>query len=77
MTPGSSRFCCFPHRNAPPLDLMEDELAREPGLVGSPHSGSTSSALSRNPTPGPKLVATLNPAPVPAPAPPSFDELFK
>ena len=58
---------------------MEDELAREPGPVGGPHSGSTSPALSCNPTPGPELVPALNPAPVPAPtpAPPSSNELFR
>ena len=68
---------CSPRRNLPPLDPMEDELAREPGSVGGPHSGSTSFALSCNPTLGPELVFALNPAPVPASAPPSFDELFK
>ena len=81
MAPGGSRPHCSPRRNLPPLDPVEDELAREPGPVGGPHSGSTSPALSRNPTPGPELVPTLNPAPlpapVPAPAPPSSDELFR
>ena len=58
---------------------VEDELAREPGPVGNPHSGSTSPAPSRNPSPGPKLVPALNPAPVPAPtpAPVASEELFK
>ena len=81
MAPGGSCPRCFPRQNLPLLDPMEDELAREPGPVRGPHSGSTSPALSRNPTPGLKLVRALNPAlnpaPVPAPAPPSFDELFK
>ena len=60
---------------------MEDELAREPGPVGGPHSGGTSPVLSCNPIPGPKLVPALNPAPIPAsvppPAPPSSKKLFK
>ena len=60
---------------------MEDELATKPELVGGLHSGSTSSALSRNSTPGVELVLALNPAlvpaPVPASAPFSSDELFK
>ena len=62
---------------------MEDELARDPGPVGGPHSENTSSALSRNPTPGPDQVPALIPAPAPAPAlapaPASAptDELFK
>ena len=77
MAPGGSRPRRSPRRNLPPLDPVEDELAREPGPVGGPHSGSTSPALSRNPTPGPELVPALNPAPVPAPAPPSSNELFK
>ena len=78
---GGSRPRCFPRRNLPPLDPVEDELAKEPGPVGGLHSGNTSPALSCNPTPGLKLVSALNPAPVPAlvlaPAPPFFDELFK
>ena len=77
MAPGSSRPCRSLCRNLPPLDPVEDELAREPGPVGGFHSGSTSPALFRNPTPGPELVPALNPAPVPASAPPSSDELFK
>ena len=81
MAPGGSRPRRSPRRNLPPLDPVEDELAREPGPVGGPHSGSTSPALSRNPTPGPKLVSALNPAPVPTlvptPAPPSSNKLFR
>ena len=81
MAPGGSCPRRSPCQNLPPLNPVEDELAREPGLVGSPHSGSTSPALSRNPTPGPKLVLALNPAlipaPVPAPALLSFEKLFK
>ena len=85
MSPGGSRPCRFPRRNLPPLDPVEDELAKEPGPVGGSHSGSTSPALSCNPTPGPALNPALNPAPVPAPipapvpapAPPSSDELFR
>ena len=60
---------------------MEDELVRESGPVGGPYSGSTSPALSRNPTLDPELIPALNLAPipalVPAPAPPSSNELFK
>ena len=79
MAPGGFRPCCSPCRNLLPLDPVEDKLVREPGPVGGPHSGSTSPALSRNPTPGPELVPALNPAPVPAPvpAPPASDELFR
>ena len=81
MAPGGSRPRRSPRRNLPSFDPVEDELAREPGLVGGPHSCSTCPVLSRNPTPGPKLVPALNsapiPAPVPASAPPSFDECFQ
>ena len=77
MALGGSRLHCSPRRNPPPLDPVEDELARELGPVGDPHSGSTSPAPSRNLTPGPKPVPVLNPALVPAPAPPSSNELFK
>ena len=58
---------------------MEDELAREPGPVGGPHSGSISPAPSRNPFPGLELVPALNLAPIPAPtpAPVVSEELFK
>ena len=59
------------------MDPVEDELARDPGPVGGLHSGSISPAPSRNPIPGPKLVSALIPAPVPALAPPSSDELFR
>ena len=54
---------------------MEDELAIDPSLVRGPHSGSTSSTLSRNPTPSPDQVSAL--IPTPAPAPISTNELFK
>ena len=77
MAPEGSRPRRFPCRNPSPLDPVEDELTKEPGPVGGPHSGSTSPALSRNPIPGSKLVPTLNPAPIPAPAPPSSNKLFK
>ena len=59
------------------MNLVEDELARDLGPVGGLHSGNTSPAPSRNPTPGPKLVSALIPAPVPAPAPLFSDELFR
>ena len=79
MAPRRSRPCCSLYRNSSSIDLVEDELARNPGSVESPHSGSTSPALSRNPTPGPNLVFALIPTPVPAPtpAPVAIDELFK
>ena len=77
MAPGGSRPCRSPCRNPPPLDLVEDEPARELGPGGGPHSGSISPALSHNPIPGLELVLALNPTPVPALPPPSSDELFK
>ena len=79
MAPWASRPCRSLCRNPLLLDLVEDELAREPGPVGGPHSGSTSPAPSRNLSPGPELVPALNPAPVPAPtpAPVASEELFK
>ena len=77
MAPGGSRPCCSSCWNLLPLDLVEDELARDSGLVEGPHSGSTSPAPSRNPTLGPKVVPALIPNPVPAPTLPSFDEFFK
>ena len=71
----------FPHRNFPPLNPVENELARNSGSVRGPHSGSTSPAPSCNPTPGPELVAALIsaliPALVPFPTPLSSDELFE
>ena len=77
MAPGGSRPRCSPRRNLSTLDPVEDELAREPGPVGGPCSGSSSLALSCNHTPGPKLVLALNLDPVPAPAPPCSKKLFK
>ena len=78
---GSSCPHCSLCRNLPLLDPVEDELAREPGPVGGPYSGSTSPAVSCNPTPGPELVPALNltpiPTPVLAPAPHFSNELFK
>ena len=76
MAPKCSRPCRSPRRNLP-IDHVEDDLARDPGPVGSPHSGSTSPAPSRNPILGYKLVPALISAPVPAPAPPSSNELFR
>ena len=68
-----------PCRNPPHIDPVEDELARDPGLVGGLHLGSISPAPSRNPTLGPDLVPALIPAPVLAPTPAlvANDELFK
>ena len=69
MASGSSRPCHSLCQNLPPLDPVEDEFARDPGRFGSPHSGNTSPAPSRNPTPGPNLIPALIPAPVSAPVP--------
>ena len=79
MAPGGSRPCCSPCQNPSPIDIVEDELARDPGSVESPNSGSTSPALSRNPTPRPDLVLALISAlfPAPTPTPVASDELFK
>ena len=62
-------------RNPPPIDPVEDELARDPGSVGDPNSGSTSPAPSCNPTPGPDLVPALVSAPTLAPV--ASKELFQ
>ena len=66
-------------RNLPPIDNIEDELARDPGPAKSSHLGNTSPVLSCNPTPGPALVLALIFAPVSilAPALPSSNELFR
>ena len=79
MAPRSSRSHCFPCRNLPPIDPMEDELARDLGLVGGLHLSNTSSAQSRNPTPGPDLVPTLISTLVPTLTPALFssDKLFR
>ena len=74
----SGDFClCRSSRRNLPIDLVEDELAKDPGPVKGSHLGSISPAPSRNPTPGLKLVPALIPAPVFAPAPPSSNELFR
>ena len=44
MASGDSCPCRSPRRNLPPINPVEDALAREPGLVGGPHSSSTSFA---------------------------------
>ena len=72
-----SHPCHSPRRNLLFINLVEDELTRDLGLVGGPYLGSISPAASYNPTPGPKLVLALIPAPVLAPALPSSNELFK
>ena len=79
MAPGGSCPRRSPRRNPPPIDSVEDKLARNPSSVRGPNSGSTSSALSRNPTPGPDLVPALILVliPAPTPAPVASDELFK
>ena len=61
MTPGSSHLCCFFCRNLPPIDFVEDELAREPGPVRDLYLDSTSPIPSRNSTLGPTLVSALIP----------------
>ena len=77
MAPRESRPRCSPHRNLLPFDLVDDELARDPGPVGSPHSRNTFSAPSCNPTLGPKLVLALILALIPALTPLFSNELFK
>ena len=69
MAPGGSRPCCSLYQNLPPTDPVEDELARDPSPVGSPHSGDTSPAPSYNPT------LNLIPALISALA--ATDDLFK
>ena len=75
MASESSCPCRFPYRNLLLVDPMENELAKDPGPVGCPHSGGTSPAPSRNPSLGlalvPALISPLTPAPVPT------NELFK
>ena len=58
---------------------MEDELARDPGSVGTLYLGSTSPTSSRNFIPGPNLVPALILTPVPTPIPALIptNELFK
>ena len=79
MASRGSRSCRSPRRNPPPINPVEDELAKDSGSVGGLNSDSTSPAPSRNPTPGPNLVPTSIPAPVLAPTPASVasDKLFK
>ena len=76
---GECHFHYSPRRNPLPINLMEDKLTRDPGLVGGPHSSNTSPALFCNPILGTDLVPALIPALVPAraPAPVLTDELFK
>ena len=79
MAHGGSRPHRSPRQNPPPIDPMEDELARDSGSIGGPNSGSTSLAPSHNPIPSPDLVPALIFTLVPAPssAPFATDELFK
>ena len=78
MTPKGSRPHRSPRWNFPPIDPVENELVRDPGSVGGPHS-SHSPVPARNPTSGPNLVPALIPALVPTPtsAPVPTNELFK
>ena len=69
MASRDSRPRCSSRQNFSLINHMEDELARDPGLVDGSHLGSTFFALSYNPTLGPALVLTLILALVPAPAP--------
>ena len=64
-----------PRRKPPPTDLVEDELARDPGSDGGLHLGSTFPAPSCTPIPGPVQDLALIPAPALAPAP--TDKMFK
>ena len=73
MAPERSRPYCSPYRKLPPIDFVEDELARDLDPVESLHLGSTSSAPSCNPTPA--LILTLVVAPIPTPA--AINDLFK
>ena len=75
MALGGSRPRRSPYWNPLPIDLVEDELARDSSSVGSLHLGSTSSC---NPSPGPDLVLALIPVPVPAPTlpPVTTNKLF-
>ena len=75
MVPRDSCRRRSPYSNLPVIDFIENELARDPGLVEGLHSSNISHALPCNPTPGPPLVPTLIPAPAPAPVP--IDEFFK
>ena len=59
MTPGRSRTRRSPYQNPPPINLVENELARDLGPVRGPHLGSTSPALSCNLTPGLDLILAL------------------
>ena len=79
MALGGSRLCCSSRGNLFPLDLVEDELARDLGPTEGPHLASTSSAPSCNPTLGPALVSAPIPASVPTPTPTSAvtNDLFK
>ena len=77
MAPGDSRPCRSPCQNLPPIDPVEDELARDLDLVGGLHLSSTSPTPSCKPNLGPKLVPALIPTPVSAPTPPSSNKLFK
>ena len=79
MTSRRSRTRHFPRRNLFPIDPVEDELVRDPGIAENSYSSSTSLAPSCNPTPGPALVPVLISAPVFALslALPFSDELFK
>ena len=74
-----SRLYCFPCQNLLSINLVKNELARDPGPVRGPHSGSISLVPSCNLIPGPALVPTLIPVPVSALAPilSSSNEFFK
>ena len=79
MAPKGSCPCYFSHRNLPPINHIEDELARDLGPADGSHFGSISYTLFCNSTLGPALLSTLIPALilVLAPASGSLDELFR
>ena len=79
MASGGSRSCHSPRQNLPPIDPIEDKLARDLGPVGGPHSDSISPVPFRTPTSSPDLVPALifTLVPLPVPTLPSFDKWFR
>ena len=79
MAPRGFRPCYSPRRNLPPINYIEDELAKDLGLIEGSHSGNTSSTLSYNPILDPVLVPALISAPVliTASTLPFFNELLR
>ena len=79
MALGDSRLHYFPCQNLPPIEHVEDELAKKPGPANSSHLDSTSPTLFCNTSLGPAIVPALIPALFPAPtsALSSSNKLFK